>query len=146
MHYIRFMTSPGQIANTCVMQTLRAASRAVTQAYEAAFAPFGLTASQFSTLVAAAYGDGASLSDMADRIGMDRTTLTRVLDPLVRRGLVVSSSDKRDARTRLIRLSGEGRALLSQAIPAWEKIQAETLARIGKEAWPDLKSALMKVR
>jgi len=140
------MTTPARIASTCVMQTLRAAARAVTQAYEAALAPHGLTASQFSALVAAALGDGVTMGQLARRLGADRTTLTRVLAPLERRGLIASAAAKGDARSRVVTLSPEGRALLAAAIPDWEDAQARALARIGAGDWPAIQTRLARLR
>ena len=54
-------------------------------------------------------------------LAMDRTTLTAALKPLERRGLVRVEADPRDRRGRLLRLTQEGRRLLTQAFPIWKE-------------------------
>jgi DNA-binding MarR family transcriptional regulator len=60
---------------------------------------------------------------------MDRTTLTANLKPLERRGLVKVSIDDADKRTRRLKLTPAGRALLVAAVPIWKQTHAivETL-------------------
>lgn len=111
------------IARTCHMQAARRRARELTQAYEAALAPLGLTGGQFSTLVAAGAGGGASIGLLAGRLGMDPTTMSRGLRPLVRRGLLFLEPDPDDARGRLVHLTDEGKALLERAIPLWSRVQ-----------------------
>ncbi|MCX7646415.1 MAG: MarR family winged helix-turn-helix transcriptional regulator [Rhodobacteraceae bacterium] len=142
MHYSAAMTGLDIIHQSCVLQHLRAAARRVTALYEARLAPVNLTASQFSALVALGLAEGEPLSDLAARLAMDRTTLTRVLAPLVRRGLVATGPVEGDARLRAPRLTGPGRALLAEAVRLWQGAQEAALSRIGAEAWPDLRQRL----
>ena len=73
------MTDAKTIAQTCVMQSVRAAARHLSRRYEEALRPENLTASQFSVLVAVSAYPGIKVTTIAERIGMDRTTLNRVL-------------------------------------------------------------------
>ena len=57
---------------------------------------------------------------------MDRTTLTANLKPLERRGLVKVTVDEEDKRSRRLRLTPAGRALLVEAVPLWKRTQAAT--------------------
>jgi DNA-binding MarR family transcriptional regulator len=61
----------------------------------------------------------------ASLLAMDRTTLTAALKPLERRGLVKISRDPSDRRTRILILTGEGRNLLTSALPVWERTHDE---------------------
>jgi DNA-binding MarR family transcriptional regulator len=127
------MTSPAEILSTCLLQATRRAARAVTALYEEALAPVNLTASQFSTLAALAAHEpgGLGLTPLAEGLGLDRTTLTRVLAPLERRGLAVVAPDPRDARARLARLGPEGRDLMPEATRLWSEAQARVLRHLG---------------
>ena len=64
---------------------------------------------------------------------MDRTTLTRNLKPLERRGLL-SITPGSDQRTREVALTNRGHSLLAQAIPLWEDAQSRVLENLG-EGW-----------
>jgi DNA-binding MarR family transcriptional regulator len=59
------------------------------------------------------------MAAVASLLGMDRTTLTAVLKPLQRRGLVKVTADPADGRGRLMILTAKGRRLLARAVPVW---------------------------
>lgn len=139
------MKDMNDIPRTCVMQAIRQASRMVTAIYEDRLRPFDLTASQFSALVAVATARGAPIGVLADHLGMDRTTLTRVLAPLERRGLVVMRQDDTDRRSRVPDLTEAGRTLLAEAATAWRQAQEATLKRLGGE-WPSVRDTLAKLK
>jgi DNA-binding MarR family transcriptional regulator len=63
---------------------------------------------------------------------MDRTTLTAALKPLVRRGLVTISVDKKDRRSRLLTIRPAGRALLAKAFPIWRQTHVELEGHISQ--------------
>ncbi len=85
------------------------------------FRPLDLTSGQFSLLAALNRAEPPSIGPVASLLAMDRTTLTAALKPLERRGLLVVSIDPRDRRSRLLKLTGKGRALLTRAVPIWER-------------------------
>lgn len=144
MHYIGTMTDAKTISETCAMQALRGAARQATRLYERALAPVGLTASQFTTLVALWRLGEAGPSALAEVILADRTTMPRLLAPLERRGLVEGRPSDEDRRLRLMALTSEGRALLEEAVPLWEAAQAEAAATLGKE-WAALAERLSRI-
>jgi len=131
-----------KITETCIMQTLRKTARGVTQAYEESLKQVGLTAGQFSTLVAVARNESIALTPLAEELGMDRTTLTRALAPMVRNGWIHTETSDGDARVRTVGLTGEGRELLSRATIRWRAAQDAALKRIGVNAWVKIRPAL----
>jgi DNA-binding MarR family transcriptional regulator len=66
------------------------------------------------------------LSRLAKAVVMDRTTLTRNLAPLVRRGLVAESGAK-DKRVRSYALTARGKELVARALPDWKGAQTGIL-------------------
>jgi DNA-binding MarR family transcriptional regulator len=56
---------------------------------------------------------------------MDRTTLTAALKPLERRGLVKVLIDPSDRRSRILKLTDNGRNLLARALPVWQRTHEE---------------------
>lgn len=118
------MTTPYDPARLCLMQKTRRAARQLTAVYEDAFSAVGLTGGQFSILVAASIQDRAPITPFAESLGMDRTTLSRGLRPLERRGLIEIRQDEADGRTRVVTLTEEGRRVLEQALPLWAEAQA----------------------
>jgi DNA-binding MarR family transcriptional regulator len=111
----------------CVCANLRKTTRVVTQLYDSALSPVGLRATQFTVLATLAMAGGAPLTQLAEALVMDRTTLTRNLKPLINRGLVRVENDK-DQRVRRIQLTDDGMKLFQQARPRWAKVQARLVA------------------
>ena len=65
------------------------------------------------------------MGPVASLLAMDRTTLTAALKPLERRGLVQITPDPADRRSRILKLTPEGRKLLARALPAWKQTHDE---------------------
>lgn len=114
----------------CACGRLRRATRALTQRYDDLMAPSGLRVTQFSLLRSIPAGGSCTLSDLAEKLLLDRTALSRTLDPLAERGLVAIASG-RDARTREISLTRAGERALRDALPHWRRAQSEVARRIG---------------
>jgi DNA-binding MarR family transcriptional regulator len=116
----------------CVCFNLRKAARAVTQVYDDVLRPTGLRATQHSLLHVIRLFGTVSISALAERAVMDRTTLARNLDLLEREGLVRIQSGEQDARVREVTLTEAAKKKLAAALPYWEKAQAQVTEKLGK--------------
>lgn len=114
-----------EVRDTCLCMHAQRAARALARRYDEALKPVGLTNGQFSVLMALNRPGGAGIRDVADVLDMDRTTLTAVLKPLSRRGLVDVAAPSEDRRVRRLALTEAGRAVLAAALPVWTKVQEE---------------------
>ena len=121
----------------CTCANLRRATRVVTQLYDAALAPVGLKATQFTLLSTLHELGEARLTDLAETLVMDRTTLTRNLKPLMERGLIEESTE-RDRRVRRLSLSTDGLRTIKEALPHWERVQTRTVEGLGSKSWQSL--------
>jgi DNA-binding MarR family transcriptional regulator len=133
-----------EVHQFCLGMALRQASRALTQRYDSAFAVAGIRSTQFSLLVALGQAPSVPLSRLAEALVMDRTTLTRNLGPLVRRGLVTDSGSE-DKRVRSYALTARGQQLLARALPEWKAAQAHILRALAKEDAEQLRRILRAV-
>jgi DNA-binding MarR family transcriptional regulator len=116
----------------CACGRLRRATRALTQLYDDVMAPSGLRVTQFSLLRRLDQDGPTRISQLAAKLLLDRTALSRNLDPLVARRLVrIVAGD--DARTREIALTSAGRTALREATPHWRRAQQAVAAHIGAE-------------
>jgi DNA-binding MarR family transcriptional regulator len=95
-------------------------------------APSGLRVTQFSLLRTLAREGRSRITDLAGATLIDRTALSRNLDPLVLRRLV-EIVPGRDARTREVALTRAGRAAIRAAEPYWRRAQAEVARALGTE-------------
>jgi DNA-binding MarR family transcriptional regulator len=126
----RAMPASDPVACTC--GRLRRASRALTQFYDDALAATGLRVTQFSLMRTLARMGTTNVSALAKVALLDRTALSRALDPLVARGYVRVASG-RDMRTREATLTRAGAAALDDATAEWKRAQAIVAKRIGRE-------------
>jgi DNA-binding MarR family transcriptional regulator len=137
----RFDEPPG-----CACLQLRKVTRKVTQMYDRALEPAGLTTAQFSALSFINRTPDASVGDVAARLVMDPTTATRLLRPLMREKLVELAPSREDKRRRAIRLTPKGRKKFEAALPLWRAAQrnlGETLGKAQFRAlWETLQSSL----
>jgi len=121
----------------CTSRNLRQATRAVTQAYDAALQPTGLRVTQFNLLATLAKGGDMPLTKLAEALVMDRTTLTRNLKPLVARKLIRVGTGN-DQRVRQISIAPAGLTAFQDAIPYWRIAQLQLVKRLGKRRWAGL--------
>lgn len=124
----------GRIAWRCICFNARKASRDVTQLYDRMLAPSGIRATQFTMLGALALTGSVTMSDLAARLGLDRTTLTRNLKLLEASGLI-DVSRGRDRRERIVCLTAEGDRAVRRAMPHWRRAQDRMIAAFGAERW-----------
>jgi DNA-binding MarR family transcriptional regulator len=120
-------------ATTCACHKVRIAARAVTRAYDRALRPVGLRSTQFTVLVAASVTTGVPLNQLATKLGLERTTLTRSLDAIEKEGLIRVESV--DGRTRNVALTQRGKDRLDLALPLWNQAQQNLRRRLGEQRW-----------
>ena len=131
----------------CTCLRLRRASRKLTRIYDRLLGAAGLTVNQFG-LLAQLYGadvgrsTGLSMGIIAERLGLDPTTLNRNLKPLQLQGLVKDTIDAADRRVRIIRITEKGRRTLERAMPFWRQAQAQVERALGDEAMGALNGLL----
>jgi DNA-binding MarR family transcriptional regulator len=141
MHAIMDVNMPK--VTKCACSELRRAGRRVTQLYDQALEPAGLTIGQFGLLAhlaaaASSNARGIAIGALADARGMDPTTLTRNLKPLVAKGWIVEAKDPEDRRVRALILSPSGRKKYLDAAPLWQSAQAQLRALLGADTLQSL--------
>lgn len=119
-----------EVRDSCLCLHAQRAARALARRYDRALRPHGLTNGQFSLLMSLNRPEAPGMSAVAATLGMDRTTLTAMLKPLARRGLVALSCDPGDRRSRRVELTAIGRDLLVAAMPDWRATQAAVAALV----------------
>jgi DNA-binding MarR family transcriptional regulator len=128
----------------CLTFNLQRASRNLVRGFEEAAKASGLTAPQFSTLsLLGEYGQ-VQVTQLADMLGTDRTTLTRNLDVLARKGWIEEVAAE-DARLRLWSLTPAGRERLVAALPVWKDYQAGLVEKLGKMTAEELLAILARL-
>lgn len=124
----------------CTGARLRRLTRRVTAFYEHHMRSTGLKLSQYS-LLAQLSEVPQSLTALADRMEIDRTTLTRSLQPLLEQGLVGESSGT-DARQRLFVLTADGARVHIKARKQWRQAQLALEVNLGRDFVANLHTQL----
>ncbi|MCF6293126.1 MAG: MarR family winged helix-turn-helix transcriptional regulator [Robiginitomaculum sp.] len=121
----------------CACFNIRKASRVITQVYEEAMSDTGLRGTQFTVLVVVAIHESIIITSLAEKLVMDRTTLTRNLKPLEKQKLIeiIPGADR---RTRAVRLTAAGHEMLVIALPLWKKAQQKVAKFMGSERLDNL--------
>jgi len=122
------------VTGVCACQKMREASRKITRMYDESLRPAGIKATQFNVLTVVALKDEATLTELAETLGMERTTLSRNLGPLERNGLIkVSAEGYRRARSANI--TNKGVEVMEKALPLWRLAQKSLKRRLDDEVW-----------
>lgn len=116
----------------CTNLKLRELGRVVTRHYDAYVAPTGLKNSQYSLLSHVVLLGPIRPGELASRMRLDASTLTRNLQPLVAAGWVEQGPGD-DARSRSVVATEAGRAKRAEAQRAWKQAQLALNARLGNE-------------
>jgi DNA-binding MarR family transcriptional regulator len=116
----------------CLCLASRRASRSITRGFDRLLRPHGIRATQFSILVTLMERGPTTIGDLADFLGIERTTLTRNLGVVEEAGWVKIAVGKADARSREVTATAKGRTAVVTALPAWQRAQAAAVAAGGK--------------
>jgi len=116
----------------CTHFKLRQLSRSVSRRFDATVGGSGLKTTQFSLLNHVTLLGPIQPSDLAARMSLDASTLTRNLQPLVAQGWLEISAGA-DARSRLIGITEAGRAKWAEAKRLWKQAQLGINDHLGPE-------------
>ena len=117
--------------NPCNLFYLRRAARAVSKQYNAAMKDSAVEATQFSVLFILSKSGALSITDLANKMGLDRTSMSRNLTPLQTHGYI-SVGDDGMTRAREVTITDAGSKALQDLMPMWRKAQAEFSAHMGE--------------
>lgn len=108
-----------KVRDACLCLHTQRAARVLARRFDEALKPAGLTNWQFSLLMALNGPRPSPMRDVAALLGVDRTTLTATLKPLIRHGLAETIGDPADRRLRRVQITAEGGERLARALPLW---------------------------
>lgn len=99
------------------------------------------------TLVLAVAGDGIPRTqiEIAQTLGLDKTTLSAIIDRLERQGYVLRSTDPSNRRIRLPTTTAAGQDVLSRALAARDEIVAGTLSAFSGDDLDVLRTLLWRL-
>ena len=89
--------------------------------------------------------DGISQKDIAEFSGKDKTSVTKIIDTLEKKNLVVRVTDQLDHRVKRVVLSKKGRELFVSALPVMAQTRDELRSGISDKEIEALKTILNKI-
>lgn len=131
----------GERSLPCTCLRLRRIARQITSLYDAALARNGVSIVTYAVLSALDREEPLTLSALAERVGTDRTTLSRTVERMRHAGLVDATPGD-DRRERRLSLTGHGRGTVAAARRSWREAEAELVERFGATRLADLHTLL----
>jgi DNA-binding MarR family transcriptional regulator len=129
----------------CVCFNLLKSARILTRFYDAALQPTGIQGTQFSLLSVLHHAGELPITELAEKLGIERTTVTRNLRTLIGRGYIVVDQGK-DGRTKSVKLTSAGQDMLVKALPFWEQAQQKVVDGLGPARFKGLLKELAAIR
>ncbi|MFC1557320.1 MarR family winged helix-turn-helix transcriptional regulator [candidate division KSB1 bacterium] len=118
----------------CTWFNIRKASRAITQYFDHTLQPTGLRITQLNILYLIKVSGPVMLTQIANMLVVDRTTLTRNLRLLEQNGYITSTKAA-DKRKRLFDLTELGEKKIDEALPLWKEANSYFVRGLGIENW-----------
>jgi DNA-binding MarR family transcriptional regulator len=122
------------LVESCAGWNSRLAARRITQFLDRELAASGLSVAQVGLMAQIAVIADDTLGSLAQRTGLEQSTLSRNLRTLEAEGLIEITTVESDLRRRAVWLTEAGARRLEAAIPIWRKAHS----RLAKILSPDL--------
>lgn len=135
--------TPETVGLQCAALHSRVLSRLVTRLYNQHLSDSGLRITQFSVLNAIKARPPESIFQLAELLGMERTSLQRTVDKLIEKGLV-ESEPTGNKRALGLSLSPAGERCYQQALSGWLAAQEQFESLVGKKNWTQMSSELRR--
>ncbi len=120
--------------DACAGWNARLAARRITGFLNRRMQASGLSLVQFGLMAQIAAARDDALNELAQRTGLDQSTLSRNLQVLEASGLVEVAPGGRDARRRAVRLTEKGTKSLEAGLADWKRAHGELAKRLDPEA------------
>jgi DNA-binding MarR family transcriptional regulator len=129
----------------CVGYRVRRLSRVVSAIYDEAFAPLKLKISQFGILAMLSRRGPLTAADLCRLVVMDKSTASRNLQRMRRRGWLSAVQDTAGAGQG-VSLTREGARVVQAAYPLWRKAQEEATRRLGADGLHALEIVVARIK
>lgn len=128
----------------CYALAARKSARHLSRLYDSHLAPAGLSVSQFSILRLLKAHGRLKITELAEMLIMERTTLVRALKPLQASGWVVAERSE-NGRAFDVTLSPSGLEKVAEAIPLWAEAQAAFEGEVGRDRAIRLRDEILEL-
>ena len=130
-----------KLLSECALFDIQRATRVVRGLYNARLRSAGISVDQWSLLRNIAALAPVSVGRLAEALAMERTSVTRLVEPLVDLGWARRSSGY-DRRVRNLEVTPRGMTKIRAGVRHWRAAQRELLAALGESRWRSMRDAL----
>lgn len=130
------------ISTVCVAYNLRKVSRQLSKFYQEIISASGLQGTQFPLLYAIKRNQPITITELAQVLDLDKTTLSRNLKLLEKNDYIFIGSQRSDSRLKNVALTAQGLQALENALPLWQEAQDRIVEEFGEERWQQTLQAL----
>ncbi|WP_308634884.1 MarR family winged helix-turn-helix transcriptional regulator [Paenibacillus silvisoli] len=106
---------------------------------------YDITTEQWSVLNQIYRQPGMIQKDIADRVGKDKPTTTRILDLLERKGLIRKQAGEQDRRSFLVFCTEQGETIMHETTPIEDSVSAEVRTCMNEEEHALLMELLSRI-
>src|SRR6201996_2215646 len=110
-----------------------------------ALAPWGIDAKELGILVVIAGPEPLSQQQVAQRLGVDRTTMVAMLDALEGKGIVSRHPHAQDRRRNVVELTEAGRGTFTEALTVRDAAERAYLAPLSGPDSRQLRNSLRTI-
>lgn len=129
----------------CVNFVLTKAQNSVQQLFKAELAPYGITPGQYGVLKCLWDQNGLTAKQLAERLCLDSSTITGILDRMENKGLINRYHDVRDRRALCVMITQEGQDLQEPVTQAIVSANKKALYSFNEEQSELLKKLLSEL-
>ena len=128
----------------CIADKFKLLNRVITNLYDEALRPIGITTSQMNILVVTAKYGEVSPSQVASWLHMEKSTLSRNVRLLRNTGWIETIPGS--GRSHKLRVTSKGAAILNEGLPLWERAQRKASSLLGDDGVKEVMRIADEVR
>lgn len=106
---------------------------------------YGMKPYEWRALAILGMSNSYTPAELVTLSSMDKVTVSRAIASLSKRGWLLSRSNKKDGRSRILRTSAEGQKVFSRLVPKMRAVEKEILGGLSQDEISELRRLMRKV-
>ena len=143
---MRILTVPAEFGEHLVLASVFKLGRDLRTLVDRELADHGITTQQAALILVARLHGGHGVHRLADPLGTDTAGLTRLVDRLETKGLVVRHTSPSDRRAVVLELTPAGNALVPDLLAAFKRAHDRLLAGIDRRDVEHFQATVHRLR